>query len=665
MIQKLVFVINHGGEEYALKHAPEEWDETSIRWKRSLKYFGISRSFSLPLKFVKDGAKLLRHIFYDSNIEAEAQLKIYNHINLSVGYRLIYQGDFDFSTFVDQDDFVEINIADNNIEARINSNENTEYEFDIKYAKHQVSMPEIPKVDKAEGNVSSANWIAKYLSPSYIFANTDQIDENIFHLNSPDEGSTNNWSNIISAGNNLHVIEAYENKTITVSLDISIAGINEYSNQSNIYFAVYDNDSGPEDAGIVHKEIFRNGRFKFEFDLDIEAGKRYFFIFRTTPFSFTEYDNLPVIFVETSTIIISYSNPTEQLTFKAFRADELFNLLIEKMTGVNPEFENEALGQIKISSGDGVRNIEDAKIKTSFNSFFKSIYSVTGYCFGLELGNPILAPYEYFFNVNLPILDVGNVKEIEVKPASDFLYGNIKIGYKNQTYEEELGKDEYNTEQQYSTGLNRIKTTLDLVSDYRADHLGIRKIRIDLANANLSDEDREGDNDIFMVFTETQPFEDNKYRAITADDFVEVNGIDGRTDAINLNITPKRNLLNHSDFLAGALYRTNAILFETAKKDVNLRTVNEFGEVLERSNVYISELSTPLFLPILIKFVVPIGVESINEIDNKTTGYISFRYKKKIFRGFIIETSANISQSDSVEITVLMAPNTNLNNLIR
>src|SRR5699024_10723416 len=128
----------------------------------------------------------------------------------------------------------------------------------------------------------------------------------------------------------------------------------------------------------------------------------------------------------------------------------------------------------------------------------------------------------------------------------------------------------YNTEQSYSTGLNRSSKTLDLISTYRADHLGIRTIRIDLEHANSTDEDRQADNDIFMVFTEMEPFENSTYRAITAEDFVNVQGIDGRTDAINIPISPKRILRNHLPFLKGCFYYSNALIFETAKKDISL-----------------------------------------------------------------------------------------------
>jgi len=667
MIQQLVFIIQYDGEKYKLDFSPEEWDESSIRWKRSLKYFGISREFSLPLKFVKDGAKLLRWIFYNGNIEEEAKLIIYTYIDLTEGYQKIYKGEFDFSTFNDQDDYVEISIADNGIEADIKANESTEYEFDISDAKHKVSMPEIPKIDKAEGNVSSTDWTAKYMTPSYVFTDTDQIDESKFIVNSPDQGSTTNWNNIVSPSQNFHVIEGVQNTTIHVKLSLSIAGIKERG-YSNIMFAVYDDehdDNTNETSGIVHKEVFVNGVFNFEFDLSVEAERKYFFIFRTTPNSLFFSDDMPVINAEDSAITISYSNPTEQLEFPAFRADEVFNMLMEKMTGINPEFEDDALGDIKITSGDGIRNISDAKLKTSFDDYFKSIHSVTGYCMGLENGLPVLKQYGYFFNQNLNITTLGNITEMELKPASDFLYGKIKVGYKNQNYEEELGRDEYNTEQTYSTGLNRTSKTLDLVSTYRADHLGIRKIRIDLEHANSTDEDRQADNDIFMIYTD-EPLKDGQpYPAITAEDFQLVNGIDGRTDAINIPISPKRNLLAHGEFLSSALFRTNAILFETAKKDVALESSDEVEMIIERRNVYLSELPDALFLPIVAKFTAPINISNIFDLKNKENGYLSFKFRGRTFSGFVLEISANISYSESVEVTVLLSQNNNLENLIK
>ena len=111
MIQKLIYILQYDNKNYALKHAPEEWDDSSIHWKRSMVYYGMSREFAFPLEFVKDGATMLRSIYYKNGPEAKAKLIIYQHQNLTVGYVEIAKFDLDFSTLIDHVDSVEINLT--------------------------------------------------------------------------------------------------------------------------------------------------------------------------------------------------------------------------------------------------------------------------------------------------------------------------------------------------------------------------------------------------------------------------------------------------------------------------------------------------------------------------------------------------------------------------
>lgn len=664
MIQKLVYIIQYDKKNYALKHAPEEWDDSSIHWKRSMVYYGMSREFALPFEFVKDGAIMLRSIYYKNGPEAKAKLIIYQHQSLTIGYVEVAKFDFDFSTFIDHADSVEINLTDYNVESDIKSKEDVTYEFDLNRATEKVSMPEVPKVETESGFVLSQAWQAKYLVPTMSFTSSEEINPNILRtLDVPEDIATTNWNNVIAPANNGYVLETFSNKTIHVSLDLMIRNIWEDWPTPEVYFGAFDDQATGEDDSIVRKVITQNGRFEFEFDLSIESGRKYIFMFFADR---RAYDHLPAVDGDMSTVEISVSNPTEQLTANVYPADEVFNMLMEKMTGQRFEYRNPALARIKLTSGDGLRNIQEAKLKTSFKDFFKSIHSVTGLCFGVEDGKPMLQSYEYFFNSSLKIMDLGNVTEVSISPAIDFMYSAIKVGYKDQNYEEELGRDEYNTEQQYSTGYRRSTNTLDLVSEYRADHLGIRKIRLDLERANNTDEDRSPDNDIFMIYT--SPFtmmDSNVYRAITADDFQEVTGLLGRKDAINISISPKRNLLAHESFLKGALINTGAIAFESAKKDVAMTSRNSAGLVVERRNVYLSELYNPLFLPHIAKITAPVSPSQINVLKSKQNGYVTFRHRGVLVRGFLMEISTNIAYDDATEITLLLTPNNNMEQLIQ
>ncbi len=61
------YTINNGqvtttSNKTKLNYAPKGWESIVLTWERDFKVGGIFRKFSLPLEFVKDGAKILKHI---------------------------------------------------------------------------------------------------------------------------------------------------------------------------------------------------------------------------------------------------------------------------------------------------------------------------------------------------------------------------------------------------------------------------------------------------------------------------------------------------------------------------------------------------------------------------------------------------------------------------
>ncbi len=120
----------HTAEE-PLTHAPDGWDEQMVKYVRNKKYYGLFRSFTIPLKFVKDGALKLRKDFYTYGLDAVATLTI-NLLNPETDtYSVAFTGKFDFSTFKDNETFVEINLVDGGLAKLIKDNEGVEYEVII------------------------------------------------------------------------------------------------------------------------------------------------------------------------------------------------------------------------------------------------------------------------------------------------------------------------------------------------------------------------------------------------------------------------------------------------------------------------------------------------------------------------------------------------------
>ena len=101
----------------------------------------------------------------------------------------------------------------------------------------------------------------------------------------------------------------------------------------------------------------------------------------------------------------------------------------------------------------------------SFRDAFKSYSSV--FCFGAQITDRRIRvePLDLLFNANIAA-HLGEVKELAVGPTKEFLFNSVKAGYPINEYEEQNGRDEINTQYQYTNSLNAVKKELDLTSQF-------------------------------------------------------------------------------------------------------------------------------------------------------------------------------------------------------
>lgn len=115
-------------ETLVLTFAPEGWDDMIVKWGRSEKYYGLLRSFTIPLKFVKDGRDFLKNSFYRYGVEADMDLLI-EVTDESWTYETWYRGKVDFSTYKDQEEWVEVNVIEGGLSALVKANEDKVYQI--------------------------------------------------------------------------------------------------------------------------------------------------------------------------------------------------------------------------------------------------------------------------------------------------------------------------------------------------------------------------------------------------------------------------------------------------------------------------------------------------------------------------------------------------------
>jgi uncharacterized protein (TIGR02145 family) len=111
-----------------LEHSPDGYDSTMFTAERSKRYFGVFRSFTLPLKFHKyAGALTLRDEFYTNGFASLVYFKVEKLNKITGVYTTEFTGKVDFSTFKDEDDYVECTVLDGGLAEILKNKDGDEY----------------------------------------------------------------------------------------------------------------------------------------------------------------------------------------------------------------------------------------------------------------------------------------------------------------------------------------------------------------------------------------------------------------------------------------------------------------------------------------------------------------------------------------------------------
>lgn len=119
------------GHRLELPQSPVGWNEIQLSFGRSSHYWGINRTFTIPLKFVGDGATIIRSLFYAGRgIETPITLVICKWDDVTGTYRLYYSGQLDLSKIEDQVvEGVTVNIMQGGVVQMLKAYENTVFEI--------------------------------------------------------------------------------------------------------------------------------------------------------------------------------------------------------------------------------------------------------------------------------------------------------------------------------------------------------------------------------------------------------------------------------------------------------------------------------------------------------------------------------------------------------
>lgn len=114
---------------------PDGSGDCSLILERSMKYWGIARSFSLPLKWTKGAAETIREAMYGRPFMAFTGSMAYCGVRLEklnklkLEYETLYEGELDFKTFKDTDFYVDESMIEGGLWQLIKDNSGNDYDI--------------------------------------------------------------------------------------------------------------------------------------------------------------------------------------------------------------------------------------------------------------------------------------------------------------------------------------------------------------------------------------------------------------------------------------------------------------------------------------------------------------------------------------------------------
>lgn len=687
-----------------LSKDPVEWKETDLQWKRSDKYHGVFRSFVVPLTFIKDGAAILRHVYYTEGVEGRCILKIERLNHTTQQYELYYIGDIDFSRTQDTKNTFQTAVLDRGLAALLKAKESTAYELPILnsnslsvlmdgvklrgstrwvVAEQGVSAPVtlsntplLANMGNGEGlNEPTITDITYQPAPATIDLSHGGIYEAKFAETVTLTASFTIWAFWPSAASNT--------RTFAIGVRTGHVGGSVVSN-GFMYVAPYALSPGMSGTFAITPA---NSSFTVNLNAGDSVGIFFLMIDNPTAGNFSSHvdarykvygsDGWMEIYTE-------YRRPATTVRWRrqisvlqdlvSKMSDGQYGVVSGYLTNPTARFGDANAWNTLLTSGDALRGLGDgaanpAKMKITLDDIVQDAIGRDMCGIGVEGNNMRYERLDYFYRNDITIVDLGEVNNLQVSAATDYVWNTLKIGYKYQEQDKLNGKDDPFLTHQYASIGIRVKSERDAVSPFVASIVTHEYLRANLGGKKTTDSSSDNDICIAEISGATNgPF--GTYTLARAQNSAggTVQNILAGSTAYNLALTPKRNLLRNGPFIRTALHLLDNTLltFQTADQNAELVSkLGSFAQVIEKADVPVNSLGSPLFLPIIFTFETQVPMDIAALIDAQPYGKIAFTWQGKSFSGFILE--AGIKPADNAIYTykLLAAPDTNLSNLIR
>jgi len=697
----------------ALVFAPKGWEKKALKWERGFIYHGVFQTFSIPLEFVEDAATILRYLYVNYGTEGKCEFYIERNGNTAANpyYDPYYYGDIDFSRYSDKEDFVVAEVMEGGFMAKLKAKENTNIEIDVNDSPDRVwvnmdgleviALFRFSGVEQPVDNVTSPTYVEvqDVNMPTVFWFLTEGYSNGDINPKGNDflGPFSNMWQEFnagiisLSMGSKWFI----HNTSDTISYNYRIYGkINigtiagPLSTKCRLRLLRFKKDTGTIlqnhllADGITYSGL-TSGTEYIEFDSTIAVGPNeclIFNLFYTNPTVGSPHKT-HIFSLEMNVQIL---NKVKQSYVACRRTFDVFNELVFNIDPTTlPVSTLLSTTQVTkvLSSGDALRGLEKAKLKTNVNDFYKSMNAVHNTCMKFDKPNNriyIEAKAEAYDEAT-QIIDLGEVSNFVSYPLTEEMFSKLKIGFPDVKIDDVNGKDDVNILQEYQSPLIRVTNEKDLTSAYHSSMYEIEMQRANLTGKKLAD--AASDNEVFWIHIEDVPAgvipaglpgAGEDYYNLERGGYTVSQGLISIATAFNLYFSPKTSMFTHGNWINSMLYPQinlgGELTFQTSSKTQDneeylIWTVGPLT-IYEKKTEALADLADPICYPIVFEVDTLIPQNILSILASNPYGKFKCKFKGRERYGFLLAASDEPATEPKQTYKLLCSISTDLENLI-
>lgn len=494
--------VGQTSQNVPLTHTPDGWQDITVGFERDTEKLGSVRQFTFPLKAVVEGATILRKIVYTHGLHYKVFLLIVRRTVTWTAtafddvFKKFYRGQVQLTSMVDESDTFQFKCEEEGLVRQVKANEATKYEFDLADPE-AITIAHDGMLLTQKNNFLITRFAYKtWKPPSYLVDVGQSSHEgeaigfagasNVF--GTPVDFSRMDWAGSIDW-------IFYTDIAIPDMRIVGEAGVESNDGRARgIGYHLWLQSSTGQKVDLLKFNEFEHGRL-YPFDVRINSGEKEKWYLCSVNSGFGNSIQME------SRFRVEFASRGGITGIKAFLPAVLLDKLLEKIGGKRGLSSSTLLNTFPFSdfaltSGDGIRALEGAKIKLSLEDFRKIFRVCARAGAGVHGEKYHLEDISFFLRQDNAV-QLGNIGRPKVTAAKDLMGNTIKIGWREPQVENVNGKFAFNGAHIYSTMADEEIRELNYVAPCYADPYHIERVRLNFEGKQTTD--GEADNDVFLI----------------------------------------------------------------------------------------------------------------------------------------------------------------------